>query len=72
LNPQDEKKKTTFKIFKYVHHHTQIKELLEILKDTPIDYKKYPKYKGTESILERLGREYVSILRQEYSDKPIS
>lgn len=53
--------------YKYVHHHPQIKELLATLQDTAIDYKKYQPYKGNEKFqLEKLGREYVSILRQEY------
>lgn len=31
---------------KYSHHHGQSNELLLILKDTSVDYSKYPIYKG--------------------------
>ena len=49
---------------KYAHHHSQAETLFSKLKDTVVDYSKYPTYKGTEKFqLEKLGREYVSILR---------
>jgi hypothetical protein len=32
---------------KYLHHHSQISQLLTILKDSPVDYSKHPSYKGT-------------------------
>lgn len=52
---------------KYAHHHSQTTELLQILKETVVEYKKYPSYKGNEKFsLEKYGREFVSILRQEY------
>jgi hypothetical protein len=53
---------------RYLHHCVQIRELLEILQSSPVNYGLFGSYKGTEKfVLERLGREYISILREEYS-----
>jgi hypothetical protein len=39
---------------------------MNILKKSPVHYK-FPPYTGTEKFaLERLGREYVSLLREQY------
>lgn len=55
---------------RYIHHCTQIRELLEILQNSPVNYCLFNSYKGNENfIFEKLGREYVSILREEYSIK---
>ena len=53
---------------RYLHHCVQVRELLEILQSSPVNYGLFSSYKGTEKfVLERLGREYISILREEYS-----
>lgn len=49
------------------HHCIQVRELIETLRQSPVDYSQHPSYKGSEkSVLERWGREYISLLRLQY------